>query len=221
MSGTRHLASLLLRHARWMLPESRAAWADAMERETQHIQDDREVLSWAFGCVLAAYADRFRLEDFLLPWTARLLLAGWCLQFPFFHVTRLYRDMTLAGSAPGLEGYEPLALQILGSIAACLYLLAGLRLACNRKSALMPYGVACVISFATFGHMGLFLQYSGGVFILNLLSGAQLTLGTLSLSLDALQARFLFGVTLPVLLGLAIGVVDRHGEDAPTARRLV
>ena len=219
MSGMRYLASLLIRHARQMLPDSRSAWADAMEIETRHIRDDREALSWAVGCVFAAYADRLRMEQFLLPLTARLLLAAWCLQFPAFHVWQFTGG---AAAAPAsLEGYEPLALQVLSSIVACLYLIAGLRLAFTTRPALLPYSAACLISFTAFGYMGLFLEQAGGVLVLNLMSGAQFSLGPMALMLDALEARFFFGVALPILLGVAISVVDRYDSEIPTARRLV
>jgi pimeloyl-ACP methyl ester carboxylesterase len=52
----RRMAVKLARHASWVLPGARSPWAEAMRRELDYIEDDREALRWAIGCVMASYA---------------------------------------------------------------------------------------------------------------------------------------------------------------------
>jgi hypothetical protein len=57
-SRLRRLAVTLVRHASWVLPTGRSPWAEAMRRELAYIDSDPAALSWALGCVLAAYRAR-------------------------------------------------------------------------------------------------------------------------------------------------------------------
>jgi hypothetical protein len=41
-----------------VLPSSRLDWARAMRAELDHLQDDREALIWAIGCVVAGSKER-------------------------------------------------------------------------------------------------------------------------------------------------------------------
>ncbi len=54
----RHFAVRLLEHAASVLPPGSSAWATAMVRETDHIEDDLDIVLWAFGCLAAAYRRR-------------------------------------------------------------------------------------------------------------------------------------------------------------------
>ena len=56
----RQLAFALIAHAKKTMPHSRSPWADAMQHELQHIEDDLEALSWAAGCVIASYIEKKR-----------------------------------------------------------------------------------------------------------------------------------------------------------------
>ena len=56
----RLLAQELLRHAVILLPRKQSSWADAMRTEIQHIDDDREALSWALGSFRACLTQRLR-----------------------------------------------------------------------------------------------------------------------------------------------------------------
>jgi hypothetical protein len=57
----RLLAQELLRHAVALLPRNQSPWADAMRIEIQHIDDDREALSWALGSFRACLTERLRV----------------------------------------------------------------------------------------------------------------------------------------------------------------
>jgi hypothetical protein len=219
MSGARHLASLLLRHVRWMMPDSRAAWADGMARELHYVRNDREALSWAIGCVFAAYAHRLRSEQ-ILPWVARLLLATWCLQFALLYFYEPY--LQLAACPPltnGLCDYQPGALQVLRGIAACCYLLAGLRLICNRQTAFLPYGVGFLICFTTFGYTTALPHYPEGLLIQGLLPSSDLAIGDIRIVLSGLGLRLWLAVILPLMFGLAIWVMDHYADDDVVTRR--
>jgi hypothetical protein len=56
----RRLTHLLVHHALAVLPRDRSAWGRAMKEEACCIEDDREALRWAFGCVGTGYGERFR-----------------------------------------------------------------------------------------------------------------------------------------------------------------
>lgn len=56
----RRLTHLLVHHAADVLPRDRSAWASAMKEETCAIENDREALGWAFGCLVTGYRERFR-----------------------------------------------------------------------------------------------------------------------------------------------------------------
>ena len=56
------LASLCLRFAAWLLRKESAEWARAMHSEFQHVAE-RERLSWAFGCLIAAIKQRLNPMD--------------------------------------------------------------------------------------------------------------------------------------------------------------
>lgn len=52
------LARLLIRHAATVMPSSRRDWTAAMRAEVSAIEDPRQALAFAAGCVLTAYQQR-------------------------------------------------------------------------------------------------------------------------------------------------------------------
>jgi pimeloyl-ACP methyl ester carboxylesterase len=54
----KRLAVRILEHAASVLPPDSSAWAVAMVREADHIENDFEVVLWACGCLAAAYRQR-------------------------------------------------------------------------------------------------------------------------------------------------------------------
>ena len=54
----RRLARRLMLHAANVLPESRSDWAQAMNNELEHVEDNFAALRWATGCILASYIER-------------------------------------------------------------------------------------------------------------------------------------------------------------------
>ncbi len=57
MSFAREVARALVSHARMVMPESRAFWAEGMMNELAHIDDDGAALRWAWGGVMTAYLE--------------------------------------------------------------------------------------------------------------------------------------------------------------------
>lgn len=74
-SRLRRIALALVAHAAAILPPSRAAWAEAMRHELDHIDSDRDALTWAAGCVLASYVERSQVTHIVQTRPARALLA--------------------------------------------------------------------------------------------------------------------------------------------------
>jgi hypothetical protein len=58
MSFAREVSRVLVSHARIVMPESRAFWAEGMMNELGHIDDDGPALRWAMGGVMTAYLER-------------------------------------------------------------------------------------------------------------------------------------------------------------------
>jgi hypothetical protein len=54
----RKLTEALMRHNAHMIPSHRSVWAEAMQSEAAHIEDELTALVWAIGCVLAVYWER-------------------------------------------------------------------------------------------------------------------------------------------------------------------
>jgi len=158
MSLARRLASLLLRHAGWVLQPARAGWADSMSLETQHIADDREALFWAAGCILAAYHARARTELFFLPTLMRLFLAGGCLLLGYSRLfwvwswARCY-GAQLMGEKPGIICQLQLTAiapehYLSWSAIGCLYVLAAFRMLLNRSHTFWIFVAATVLDLA-------------------------------------------------------------------------
>jgi hypothetical protein len=47
-----------MRCATRLLPITRADWAKAMNSELDRVEDDRDALVWAFGCLVAGFKER-------------------------------------------------------------------------------------------------------------------------------------------------------------------
>lgn len=69
----RRVAQALLRHAAQIMPHGDMRWDQAMQNELHAIEDDREALRWAIGCVIAGYWERS--NAMLRTWYARAALA--------------------------------------------------------------------------------------------------------------------------------------------------
>jgi len=76
----RSAALLCAGHARRVLLRRNPFWADGMEQEAYHIDDDWSALQWALGCVCASYSEVLKAERFFIPVLARLCLAAICLR---------------------------------------------------------------------------------------------------------------------------------------------
>jgi hypothetical protein len=68
----RSAALLCAAHARRVLLRRNQFWADGMEQEAHHIDDDWSALQWALGCVSASYAEVLKAERFFIPVLARI-----------------------------------------------------------------------------------------------------------------------------------------------------
>jgi hypothetical protein len=81
LTWRRRWAQKILHGNAVMLPFRRSSWAAAMRAEAQHIDDDREVLTWALGCLRAGCAARL---DGLRPrkiLTLHSLAVAWIAMF--------------------------------------------------------------------------------------------------------------------------------------------
>ncbi len=54
----RKLATSMARYAAGLLPQPRAEWGEAMRNEVDHIASDFKAMTWATGCVVAAFFER-------------------------------------------------------------------------------------------------------------------------------------------------------------------
>ena len=88
---TRRIALALMSHAAQVLPSARSKWAEAMQHEIHHIENDREALTWATGCVLAGYVERSRVMSFMNRGLARgaLVLSIGCEALSMLFATAL------------------------------------------------------------------------------------------------------------------------------------
>jgi hypothetical protein len=90
----RSAALLCAAHARRVLLRRNQFWADGMEQEAHHIDDDWSALQWELGCVCASYAEVLKAERFFVPFVARLCLAA---------ITLFYAQQPLSGMIGALE----------------------------------------------------------------------------------------------------------------------
>jgi len=206
VSVARDLASMLVRHAARAMPDRE--WAEAMTLEIRHIESDREAVSWAAGCVIAAYTAWARSEPFLIPWAARLVLAGWSLSMPLLFIYRasLFSLCPFFANPECQAASNPLPFALL-SIGNCVFLLAGLVLIRNRRTAFQPYAAGFLIVMAS--HATMFIVRQSGVF--QRLHGFY---QSGSFQAAALPGEVLTVLLLPLMLGLAIWLVDRYPAGA-------
>ena len=103
----RRMALRMARHAAVIMPPARSAWAEALRREVELIDDDRVAFGWAVGSVFASYRERIRamnlLQTRIASWVFALL-ALWRASRMFFApgLTIAYRMHEL-GIAEALE----------------------------------------------------------------------------------------------------------------------
>jgi hypothetical protein len=212
MSFARRICCFLIRHAGRVVPEGRSDWATAMAHETHHIDNDREALSWAFGCVIAAYAANLRSEE-CLPWAVRLILAGWCLIAPlafFYHAS-------LFALCPAVSGPECMASInswsfALHATANGLYLLAAWRLLANRRGVFVPYAAGFLLLMADELRIELASDRGAVFFTLRRVYDFTMSdLGNFRMPGGHANVEIILTVLiLPLMLGLAIWLMDRY-----------
>jgi hypothetical protein len=151
-------------HAVGILPPARATWADAMRHELDHIDSDREALTWAVGCVVAGYVERSGLVPLLQNVVARgfltLLIVTQVLSMLFATVMTLayrldYRHLAafMGGFTPGddyrrfipLMDATPWWIHALWVGASVLFAASGAQLLRNRASAFVCFAAAWVL----------------------------------------------------------------------------
>jgi hypothetical protein len=151
-------------HAARMIPSARSPWADAMQHEIHHIENDREALMWAGGCVLASYIEKSRVISVMNPgWVrAMLVLSLGCEALSMLFATALtvaYRMHYLNGAAflgtftPGddyrrfipLMDATPWWIHALWVTAAVLFLACAVQLLRRRPAAFLLFAAAWVL----------------------------------------------------------------------------
>lgn len=160
----RRFASALMAHAADILPPARSPWADAMRHELDHIDSDREALTWAAGCVLASYVERSQVMHIVHTWYVRgplaLLIVGQVLSMLFATVlTVAYRlqDLRVAaflgGFTPGddyrrfipLMDATPWWIHAMWVSASVLFFASGWQLLRDRPAAFSLFAAAWVL----------------------------------------------------------------------------
>jgi hypothetical protein len=164
LSFPRRIALALMKHAAKVLPSARSPWAEAMQQEIYHIENDLEALTWTVGCVLASYVERSRVmsvinQDFSRALLA-LLIGGEALSMLFATIlTAAYRLHDLDTAAflgaftPGddyhrlipLMDATPWWIHALWVAAAVLFVTSALQLLRKRSAAFPLFAVAWVL----------------------------------------------------------------------------
>jgi len=111
----RRIALVLLEHAARVLPSARRTWATAMRNELPQIENDREALAWAGGCLVAGYVERAKAIARNRQWMkialaafltiAAIGLASWRAgQRPYLTPGnhQIFREVSDAAALPGL-----------------------------------------------------------------------------------------------------------------------
>jgi hypothetical protein len=151
-------------HAARVLPSGRLKWAEAMRHEIHHIENDRDALTWAGGCVLASYVERSRVMSVINPDLARVVLAlsiGCEALYMLFAtaLTVAYRIRDLDAAAflgsftPGddyrrfipLMDATPWWIHALWVTAAVLFLACALQLLRKRRAAFLLFAAAWIL----------------------------------------------------------------------------
>jgi hypothetical protein len=152
----RRLALSLVRHAVFMLPRRSASWATAMQHEMEYIQQDREALRWAVGCVSTGYLQRIAslnvVQTSILRWALAVFIASWTVT-AFWAVFLLRLKM---GGRTGLDAVPAWTLA-LDSVAGMFYIAGIYCLVRKRASSILMLlagtavnGIACASQIAAF-----------------------------------------------------------------------
>ncbi len=168
MSRSRRFALGLVRHAARVLPRARKSWADAMEHEVRHLEEDRDALSWAVGCVRAGYSERVKAMKVIDSWPVRWLLVAVigcnALDTLFAPILAVAWRSHHLGVAAFLGGFTPgddyrrfiplmdalpgwvIALQC---IAGALFLVSAWKVLRDRRAAFAPFAAALILAVVT------------------------------------------------------------------------
>ncbi|MFL6603565.1 MAG: hypothetical protein ACJ8R9_19870 [Steroidobacteraceae bacterium] len=148
VSLRRRLALSLLRSVHQLLPISSLDWAKAMRAELDHLEDDREALRWAIGCVVAGSKERISTM-----FAANLKISRWILVpemlLCFVPLTLGWLDALVGGSGiVRLNGdiIEKYFLRAPGGIFALVTMIAGAAL-----GVLGPLGLASAFHLVATG----------------------------------------------------------------------
>jgi hypothetical protein len=217
MNIARRLAALMIRHTLRVMPESRTEWAQGMAREIHHIDNDREALSWAVGCVSAAYGARLRAQAELAR-GVRLLLAAWCVAGPllFFYRTALFSMCPFYTANPECQAMlNPVPFALHG-IANTLYLVTAIYLVRNRM-AFRPYITGFLFILASETYIELLPNQSAIFFTLRTAYEFYTSdLGSFRPPGGYPVAIIMTTLVVPLMMGLAIWLMDRY-RDTPEA----
>lgn len=105
----RRLAMALARHAMRVMPMVNSSWAQAMHNEVHHIEDDGPALAWAAGCMIASYAESFRVivRGRMVRWLLVFVIAGQAASSIFSAALPLAWHMNALGIANFLGHFTP------------------------------------------------------------------------------------------------------------------
>ena len=162
--STRRIALALMEHAAQVLPSARSKWGEAMRHEIHHIENDREALKWACGCVLASYVERSRARSIMNSgWVRAFLVPSIvCEALSMLFATALtvaYRIHDPAAAAflgsftPGDDYHRfiplidatPWWIHALWVTAAVLFVTCAVQLCRKRRAAFLVFAAAWVL----------------------------------------------------------------------------
>jgi hypothetical protein len=139
-SVTARVARRLVKHAALASPKERTDWAQAMINELDYLPPDLSAVSWALGCIYAAYSERTRTMIRSFESLPRWVLALEMLVC-FLPLTLLFASVILTG----LHGGFTLPVCLLycsGALLGPLGLLAALRSIFSKSGAMSRVAIA-------------------------------------------------------------------------------
>jgi hypothetical protein len=161
----RWIANVLVRRAAKLLPDRRAAWAQAMRQEVDSIDDDGAALRWALGCVRAGLEENMqhtRLLDISLVRWGIAVWAGleacsnffdacivFAVKYQLWHAAKFLGGFTPGGDYRriiALATATPALAPIFSVTAGVLYLIASVQLLRRDARAAVVFSKALMFS---------------------------------------------------------------------------
>jgi hypothetical protein len=151
---SRRLSRQLICVAKRLSPSARQDWAQAMSREVEAIQSERDAMMWALGCVRASCHERFLSMNPSSWWPVRLGMALWITllaseMFAYSAITLGNKLQLFTGHLPLLE-VTPLWESALALVTAVSFLVAIVLILRRSRAAFGALVAACAMMLLGF-----------------------------------------------------------------------